>query len=981
MTRWVSGADAVPTRTVAQQTATVVPDKDLYRPGDTARLLVVAPFTSGYGFLNVSANDTVRTHTFVLDHGSAELEVPIADTDTRGVELQVDVAGVAPRLRDDGTTDSALPPQPAFATASLALPVRPANETLKVAAVARDRTTSPGARDTVDLKVTGADGSAVARADVAVVVVDEAVLSLTGYKLADPIATMYAAQTDERPVDYLRNSLVLANPSVFGKSAAAHAPSTTAAYDAVQGGAGGDSAERMMATNGGIAASVPAAAFAKTVSSRTTPNGVTVRTNFDALALFSPSVRTDADGVAHVNVDLPDNLTRYRVMAVAADTGGRFGAGESTLTARLPLQVRPSAPRFANFGDRFDLSVVVQNQTDHAMDADVVAQTSDLTLTDAQGRRVNVPANGRVEVEFPVKTDAAGTARYRVTAVSGDDADSASGDFPVYTPVTTEAFATYGVVDNGAIAQPLQTPTGVVPQYGGLEVDTSSTAMQALTDAIVYMDDYPYESADAYASRITALTSLRSVFAAFGGAGIPTAAQVDARIKADIAALIAIENDDGGFSTWKRGEDPEPYISVEATEALVLARQAGFAVADDAYNRALAYIRDIEAHFPTYWGAQERHTVSAYALSVRNRAGGRNAAKADALYRSDPGLPLDALAWLWPIVDDPTIANQIATTIANRVHETARGATFTAGYDDGAYLVLGSDRRTDGIVLDALITMDPNSDLIPKVVAGLIGNQVEGRWDNIQENGFILVALQRYFAKYEAQTPAFVARVWLGDTYAAEHSFQGRSIDTQHTLVPMPDLSGDPQIVVQKTGTGRLYYRLGLNYAPSSLTVGALDAGFVVERRYEAVNDPSDVRRDKDGVWHIKPGAMVRVQLTMVADTNHTNMALVDSLPAGLEALNPALAASPQPPAQTHPEAVGGTRLPTWYGSTWFDHENLRDDRAEAFSSYLYGGTYDYSYVARATTLGRFVVPPAKAEEIYAPEVFGRTASDRVVIG
>ena len=82
--------------------------------------------------------------------------------------------------------------------------------------------------------------------------------------------------------------------------------------------------------------------------------------------------------------------------------------------------------------------------------------------------------------------------------------------------------------------------------------------------------------------------------------------------------------------------------------------------------------------------------------------------------------------------------------------------------------------------------------------------------------------------------------------------------------------------------------------------------------------------------------------------------------------------------ASTDATAAG---LPTWYGSTWFDHENLRDDRVEAFSSYLYGGTYDYTYVARATTLGEFVVPPAKAEEIYTPEVFGRTASDRVVIG
>ncbi|MCY4555458.1 MAG: hypothetical protein OXF79_03580, partial [Chloroflexi bacterium] len=57
-----------------------------------------------------------------------------------------------------------------------------------------------------------------------------------------------------------------------------------------------------------------------------------------------------------------------------------------------------------------------------------------------------------------------------------------------------------------------------------------------------------------------------------------------------------------------------------------------------------------------------------------------------------------------------------------------------------------------------------------------------------------------------------------------------------------------------------------------------------------------------------------------------------------------------------------------------------RDDRAEAFASYLWAGTHEYSYVVRATTPGTFVVPPAKAEEIYAPEVFGRSGSDRVIV-
>jgi len=58
----------------------------------------------------------------------------------------------------------------------------------------------------------------------------------------------------------------------------------------------------------------------------------------------------------------------------------------------------------------------------------------------------------------------------------------------------------------------------------------------------------------------------------------------------------------------------------------------------------------------------------------------------------------------------------------------------------------------------------------------------------------------------------------------------------------------------------------------------------------------------------------------------------------------------------------------------------MRDERAEAFTTLLWEGVYDYTYVTRATTPGAFVVPPAKAEEMYTPEVFGRSSSDLVII-
>lgn len=246
----------------------------------------------------------------------------------------------------------------------------------------------------------------------------------------------------------------------------------------------------------------------------------------------------------------------------------------------------------------------------------------------------------------------------------------------------------------------------------------------------------------------------------------------------------------------------------------------------------------------------------------------------------------------------------------------------------------------------------------------------------------MLLALDKYFNTYESQTPDFVARIWLGDTYAGSHAYQGYNTERHETIVPMDYLldvteSEEQDLIIQKEGAGRLYYRLGLKYAPTDLWLDPLDMGFVVEREYEAVDDPEDVYRDNDGYWHIRAGARVRVRITLVADNRRYHVALVDPLPAGLEIVNPALAVS-----QSIPQDPEGSdfKYGWWWWMTWYEHQNMRDERAEAFTTLLWDGVYNYSYIARATTPGTFIVPPVKAEEMYSPDVFGRSGSDWVIV-
>jgi uncharacterized protein YfaS (alpha-2-macroglobulin family) len=63
-----------------------------------------------------------------------------------------------------------------------------------------------------------------------------------------------------------------------------------------------------------------------------------------------------------------------------------------------------------------------------------------------------------------------------------------------------------------------------------------------------------------------------------------------------------------------------------------------------------------------------------------------------------------------------------------------------------------------------------------------------------------------------------------------------------------------------------------------------------------------------------------------------------------------------------------------------YTRSEVRDDRVLFFADQLPAGLSHYRYLARATTKGRFVLPPTRVEEMYEPEVFGRTGAQEVTV-
>ena len=259
---------------------------------------------------------------------------------------------------------------------------------------------------------------------------------------------------------------------------------------------------------------------------------------------------------------------------------------------------------------------------------------------------------------------------------------------------------------------------------------------------------------------------------------------------------------------------------------------------------------------------------------------------------------------------------------------------------------------------------DDRHTLVSRVIRGLLKARCEGRWNNTQENAFVLMALKNYYERCEAETPDFTVHAWMDEQQILEESFTGRSTAVKNSFLTMPQVSRN--LTLQQLGNGRLYYRMALRYLPLNLELPALECGLSVSRSYLA--EKGCVQRIDEKQWQVEAGSLVKVVLKLKCRVRRYHIALVDPLPGGFEVVNPALAVSEDVPETESPS-------PFWFRRHWFDHHDFRDDRVEVFAEELAAGEYEYIYYARAVTAGSFLVPPFKAEEMYSPEIFGRNST------
>lgn len=464
-------------------------------------------------------------------------------------------------------------------------------------------------------------------------------------------------------------------------------------------------------------------------------------------------------------------------------------------------------------------------------------------------------------------------------------------------------------------------------------------------------------------------------------------------VKEGLNKLYTHQRADGGFGYWPGSDRSWLYVSAYAAMTIQLAQAAGYDVPDYRLQKVASFLEERLGH-PYKWEAWAygSQTMAVLVLARLGRAAPDHMDRLYGLAVTEPGkgededynpLTLYARAWLleaYGLVDkDGGQFAELYRQINNAAVETASAIHFAEDKRESLRLMMHSEDRTDAIVLGALLAVKADDPMVEKVVRGLVRSRVKGRWATTQANAYALLGLAGYYALFEKAAPDFQARLWHGDRYLTGRTFKGRQMDIFKTSIPMEALfkQAGEDLLLAKKGSGRLYYRLGLSYAPANLKLAAEERGFSVQRVYLPEGDDGQLKRNENGDWEAKAGTYVRVKLQVTAPDRRYYVAVVDPLPAGLEAVNESF-------ATTAKNRLGGDEAVShrtrdrwyWHWNPW-DFSEKRDDRVQLFMDRMYGGVYEYTYLARATTIGDFVVPPARAEEMYEPETFGRNATVR----
>ena len=860
-------------------------DRERYRPGDVARLLVKAPF-SGQALLTIESSAVRETRLVTLEQNTAEIEIPVQTGYYPNVYCVLTLIRPA-RAESVWRAHRAI--------GAIALPVTPPDRHLAVAIEAPERI-RPQTTLATRIRVIDEQGQP-ARGLVTVMAVDEGICMLTAYNTPDPNQTfLNRRQLAVDAYDLYSELMPLVEERIEETSAA-----------------GGDADSGLRRRLNPIKAN-----------------------RFKPVALWQQPVALDENGVAEIQLNVPEFTGELRLMAVAINDR-QAGSAARAVQVKRDLVAQPSLPRFLAIGDTAEASITLFNESDAPVNVRVLVTCGGPLRADTPDQSITLAAGASTNLALPlVAGPGPGKAHCRIEVEAGAESYAETIELPVRPAAGTDVRASSHVLAPGDTLT-LTAPPEFLPATVSFAGGISAVSAMQYARALDYVVSYPYGCLEQTASGAFPLLHAAALLKELPPGAVAFAEPRDF-ITAAISRILSMQQPDGGFSLWPYARETDVNASLYAIHFLVEAGAAGYTVPDEQRQSALAWLRQrldrttiTDAASAAWRDDMSERAYMCHILAL--------AKKPDAGWN----------ARLREISDRLAFADQVHVAAALMLSGEPRQAVALL---NGLGLpverartpgrLFDSSVRDAALLMSAWLDIDPANPAIVQLGHYLQSQQHEGHWGNTQDNAMALLALGKYSARQPARPQIFTGTLRLPGADA-------KSITHKDTTTWQLEPGAGGDITIRNSGPGVMVVWSRIEGVPAR-PANEVDEGVRIRRTF------FDLQQRESSPGDFVRGDMVIVRLTI--DTLNRaldQLVIEDLLPAGWEIENPHLATSQQFGWVT--EEKDASR-----------HRDARDDRMLIFTGAIQGERHFY-YAARAITPGQFTLPPVTVSGMYEPEI------------
>ncbi|NNG02267.1 MAG: alpha-2-macroglobulin [Desulfobacteraceae bacterium] len=951
---FAGGKEPVTWSKPAAKTFTVTAEKKSYAPGETAKLVLESPFQNARAIAVVEIpGDRNRYEWVDIKNGTGVFTLDI----DREFIPAIPVHFLLMRGRVGKAPESPVQPdlgKPATLAASVWVTVK-TNEHRVLVDLAHPDKAQPGDRIDVTINLTDNDEKPIA-GEVTLWLVDQAALALGTEQRLDPLPDFIVHRDSRITIRDVRNQ-------VQGYLPFMEEP-------------GGDAPDMMEARM-----AAPADLLDR----------VTIRKNFSPVPYFNPAIIIGRSGTAVVQVQLPDNLTRFKIRAKAVSGPDRFGFGKGEVAVRLPVIVQPSLPRFVRPGDRFSavaIGRVVEGEGGDGK-SEMRAEGLELQTAGQQSFQWDPGRANRIEYEVRVLpqtiTPGGGLDRdtVRITVGVERTADAARDAFSVELPIRPDRRPVReqklaGLAGDETLIIPAVTETVRPGSLKRSLLISGQPGLVRMAAGLDYLYQYPHGCTEQRISRARAFLAAKKFRTLL--ADNDNDARIDKVVNDTLAWLDSVMDANGLTAYWPGSTG---YVSLTAwtLQFMVEAGDAGYPVNEQLMAEASRSLKQALRSDYAHHIFGEAYADRCWSLIALADAGLLDKGYAAELSRKSEFLSLESLAHVTQaLARSGEAGGDVMEGLRERLF---KGLVFRLHQGEKIYgglqksvsiynaLVLPSETRTISEVLRAVARMNNGSrdqDLLARALVTL--GQGDG-WGSTNANAAALLALTDHYRQESADgTPKTIEEFTGGTKRTIELSSGNdlkQTIYTDAHEISLKLLNSRPE--------DRLAVRSDIRYLPGDDGSHAASRtnGFVVRSEILRVADEGKpfVREKIDtpgSELGFGVGDIVETHVELVNPEDRHYVAVVVPLAAGMEPMNPNLATAA---AESRPKGVL-TRAP--------DYVAYMDDQMAFYYNQLPKGIYHFYFRTRAVIPGQYIQPPAYAEMMYKQAVNGQGNGVKVVI-